>query len=76
MEGFKKKFSDKLGSLKDMVKTKRKEDRDKFEDVYMENLENERNEAHNIPKQQQQNGKGGNDALMSIECKNSGNKCL
>ena len=68
MEGFKKKFSDKLGSLKDMVKTKRKEERDKFEDDYMENLENERNEANNIPKQQQ-NGKGGNDALMSIECK-------
>jgi hypothetical protein len=34
MEGFKKKFSDKLGSLKDMVKTKRKQDRDNFDDVY------------------------------------------
>jgi hypothetical protein len=45
MEGFKRKFADKFDSLKDMVKTKRKENRDKFDDVYMDNLENERNES-------------------------------
>ena len=45
MEGFAKKFVNKFDSLKDMVKSKRKENRDKFDDVYMENMESERNEA-------------------------------